>query len=270
MKFGLDQLLDDEEDFNGFPESEPKYRLRKPITPYLCSTPDDFSEERDFLVKKIFPEVHELCQLRGGNFFPVDIRWKSGDDQACTGNLLKLSLDYICKCSPYMICLLGESYGPYRPVDLPKLPETFQTPSEECDWRDRNYMMAAAAGYTWVLKETHQNTSITELEIIQATFLSENTHCHFYYRQPEHLGVKYGHLSQDERNELSKVHLPENEYADLNIRDLKQRIVKKALSVKYFHTFEELGRHVIKDWTAVIDIVYPPLEQPIEILCKQI
>ncbi|KAK3101125.1 hypothetical protein FSP39_001142 [Pinctada imbricata] len=262
MRLSMENLLDDEEELP-LPSPSPTYHLRKPITPYLCSTPDDFSEERNFLVEKVFPEVHEFCQLRGGHFFPVDIRWNSDDDQVCTGNMLKLCLDYICKCSPFMICMLGESYGPYRPVDWPKLPEKFKVLDEEADWKDRNYMMAAAAGYTWVLKETHQNTSITELEIIQATFLNENKHCYFYFRQPEHLDVKFGDMSPEIRSELSRVHLPENEYADLNIRDLKQRIVKKAMPVKYFQTLEELGRHVLKDWSAVIDTVYPPLEKPL-------
>jgi hypothetical protein len=85
-----------------------------------------------------------------------------------------------------------------------------------------------------VLQEGHQNTRLTELEIIQAAFLNNTKHCHFYYRQPEHLNYKYGHLSPEEREKQSRVHLPQNEYADLNIRDLKQRIVTDNLFIIVF------------------------------------
>ncbi|XP_022299970.2 tetratricopeptide repeat protein 41-like isoform X2 [Crassostrea virginica] len=264
----LENFFEDEDEDAQVAEVEQKYHLRKPIRPYLCSTPEDFNEEKDFLAKEIFPEIHKLCKLRGGNFLPYDIRWNPNGDETESGNLLKLNLDYITKSSPFFICLLGESYGPYRYGEKPPLPKkiTNLEDLEEMDWMDKNYLMAASAGYTWVLQESHQNTSFTELEIIQAAFLCDNKYCHFYFRQPEHLDVKFGNLPEEKRTQLSKVHLPENENADLSIRDLKQRIVKKALPVKYYRTNEELGRHVIKDWTLVIDAVYPALEHPLSTL----
>nr|XP_022299968.1 uncharacterized protein LOC111108403 isoform X2 [Crassostrea virginica] len=264
----LENFFEDEDEDAQVAEVEQKYHLRKPIRPYMCSTPEDFNEEKDFLAKEIFPEIHKLCKLRGGNFLPYDIRWNPNGDETESGNLLKLNLDYITKSSPFFICLLGESYGPYRYAEKPPLPKkiTNLEDLEEMDWMDKNYLMAASAGYTWVLQESHQNTSFTELEIIQAAFLCDNKYCHFYFRQPEHLDVKFGNLPEEKRNQLSKVHLPENENADLSIRDLKQRIVKKALPVKYYRTNEELGRHVIKDWTLVIDAVYPALEHPLSTL----
>nr|XP_022299795.1 uncharacterized protein LOC111108304 isoform X3 [Crassostrea virginica] len=264
----LENFFEDEDEDAQVAEVEQKYHLRKPIRPYVCSTPEDFNEEKDFLAMEIFPEIHKLCKLRGGNFLPYDIRWNPNGDETESGNLLKLNLDYITKSSPFFICLLGESYGPYRYAEKPPLPKkiTNLEDLEEMDWMDKNYLMAASAGYTWVLQESHQNTSFTELEIIQAAFLCDNKYCHFYFRQPEHLDVKFGNLPEEKRTQLSKVHLPENENADLSIRDLKQRIVKKALPVKYYRTNEELGRHVIKDWTLVIDAVYPALEHPLSTL----
>lgn len=256
---------DDEEE----PERNQKFHIRKPVKPYICSTPGDFNDERDFLLENIFPKLCDLCKLRGGYFSPVDIRWEYDDEQVVGGHLLKLLLDYICKCCPYFICLLGETYGPYRSLDAPKLPKRILTINEDADWLDKNYLISASAGYDWVLQEGHQNTSLTELEIIQAAFLNNTKHCHFYYRQPEHLNYKYGHLSADERNRLSQIHLPQDEYADLNIRDLKQRIVNKGIPVKFFKTLEELGNHVMKDWTEIIESVFPILEYPIETLDQE-
>lgn len=164
-----------------------KFTLRKPITPYVCSTPCDFTVERKFIEETVFPQLQELCQQRGTLFSPHDIQWTPDSLQTESGHLLRLNLDFIVKCSPYFLCLLGESYGPHRVPDGGKLPESLHNMPEDAHWLDKSYMTAASAGYTWILKEVHQNCSIPELEIIQAAFLSDNRYCHFYYRQPEHL-----------------------------------------------------------------------------------
>lgn len=66
-------------------------------------------------------------------------------------------------------------------------------------------------------------------------------------------------LSKEDQDKAIQLYKPDSEYADLNIRDLKQRIVNKGLPVKYFRTCAELGDHVLTDWKAVIDELYPPL-----------
>ena len=60
----IDDLLDDQDAVPDSPHQ--KYCLRSRITPYICSTPDDFVEEREHLVKHVFPRLHELCVHRGG------------------------------------------------------------------------------------------------------------------------------------------------------------------------------------------------------------
>ena len=75
-------------------------------------------------------------------------------------------------------------------------------------------------------------------------------------------------LSPEEEESCLCLYKPENEYADLNIRDLKQRIVNKGLPVKYFQTKEELGQHVFEDWLTIINQLFPPLLQGPEFLGK--
>ena len=70
---------------------------------------------------------------------------------------------------------------------------------------------------------------------------------------------------EDQESTIS-LYKPENEYADLNIRDLKQRVVNKGLPVKYFETKEELGQHVYEDWLTIINQLHPPLLQGPEFL----
>lgn len=77
-------------------------------------------------------------------------------------------------------------------------------------------------------------------------------------------------MADSDREKVIALHKPESEYADLNIRDLKQRIVNKGLPVKYFQTCGELGAHVFVDWKAVIDELYPPLFESLGIFGKLI
>ena len=176
----------DEEGFV-FDSAKQKYQLRKAITPYVCSTPCDFDKERKFIAEEVFPKLQELCEQRGSRFSACDLEWSPDGLQAESGHLLRVNLDYILKCSPYFLCLLGETYGPHRSPDRKKLAESLHSMPEDADWLDKNYMIAASAGYNWIKKEVHQNCSIPELEIIQAVFLGNNQYAHFYYRQPEHL-----------------------------------------------------------------------------------
>lgn len=186
VQFGFDS---DDEDAILEPVQQ-KYSLRKPVTPYVCSTPYDLEEERTFIAERIFPQLEELCRHRGTRFNPYDIQWRPDSLQAETGHLLQVNLDFIVKCSPYFLCLLGETYGPHRVPDSGRLPESLHSMTEETPWIDRSYMVAAAAGYKWIMKDVHQNCSLPEIEIIQAAFLGDSHKCHFYYRQPEHLDDK--------------------------------------------------------------------------------
>ena len=42
---------------------------------FISSTFRDMQEEREHLVKKIFPEIRALCRERGITFTDVDLRW---------------------------------------------------------------------------------------------------------------------------------------------------------------------------------------------------
>lgn len=55
---------------------------QKPIQPYICSTLDDFQEERDYLANSSFPQLSEFCSSRGACFKAVDLRWSALKAQA--------------------------------------------------------------------------------------------------------------------------------------------------------------------------------------------
>ena len=98
-----------------------QFELRDAISPYVCSTPLDFSKERNYLSRVIFPQLNQLCKSRGSFFNPTDLRWTPGDPNSEKGFLLTTVLSSIRKCSPFFICLLGETYGPFREQGSPSL-----------------------------------------------------------------------------------------------------------------------------------------------------
>ena len=78
---------------------------------FISSTFRDFIEERDELVKKVFPELRRRCRQRFVEIVEVDLRWGITVEQAESGQVLPICLSEIEKCRPFFIGLLGERYG---------------------------------------------------------------------------------------------------------------------------------------------------------------
>lgn len=78
---------------------------------FISSTQHDLQEERDHLVRRVFPEIRALCRERGINFTEVDLRWdESGEEKI--GEIIRASLDEIDYCRPWFLSILGDDYGP--------------------------------------------------------------------------------------------------------------------------------------------------------------
>jgi len=52
---------------------------------FISSTFRDMQEERDYLVKYIFPELRRRCRERQVEFVDVDLRWAIPDEQKAEG-----------------------------------------------------------------------------------------------------------------------------------------------------------------------------------------
>ncbi|CAG5115902.1 unnamed protein product [Candidula unifasciata] len=248
------------------------FELRKPVSPYICSTPLDFNKERQFLSDVVFPKLNDLCKSRGAYFNPVDLRWKPADAKTEEGLLLKTSLNAITHCVPFFLCLLGETYGPFRDDSaarllLPQYAGQLDIP-RDLDWLDKNLVLAASGGHSWVLQEGNQYKSITELEVTQAVLLTQSPHATLYYRRSDHLDshlVPTVENKQEAKTDLS-LYSSESEQAKGKIHYLKQRLVNRGVSVKYFSTVEELEKLVLEDWAEIIDLCLPPLLHDVQLL----
>ena len=91
----------------------PKKRL---VRVFLSSTFRDFIEERDILVKRVFPELRQFCRDRFVELVEVDLRWGITAEQSEKGEVLPICLKEITRCrpganesdSPYFVGMLGE------------------------------------------------------------------------------------------------------------------------------------------------------------------
>ena len=98
-------------------KAKPLAAGRREIRVFISSTFRDMQEEREELVKQVFPQLRRLCESRGVTWGEVDLRWGVSDEAKAEGKVLPLCLAEIEHCRPYFIGLLGERYGsPYLPV----------------------------------------------------------------------------------------------------------------------------------------------------------
>ncbi|XP_051886682.1 putative tetratricopeptide repeat protein 41 [Pristis pectinata] len=164
---------------------------------------------------------------------------------------LKITLDYITKHSPFLICLLGQKYGEYCTTCFSMGGSDVQGLS----MLERNMYIAANNGYSWILDENYRTSSQLELEIIEAAFLNDSGFSFFYFRDPQYVDDMLLSVPQHERWMVDRK--SRDHYEERKIWELKEKIISKGLPVKFFRTIEELGEAVLKDWRDAIDKLYP-------------
>ncbi|ETR68436.1 MAG: hypothetical protein OMM_10527 [Candidatus Magnetoglobus multicellularis str. Araruama] len=123
---------------------------KREIRIFISSTFRDMANERDWLVKFVFPVLQKKCRERGVELSWVDLRWGVTEEQAENGHVLSICFTEIEKCSPYFIGILGQRYG-YVPENI----------SEELITKE-----------PWLLD--YLDRSITELEILKGVFYNSN------------------------------------------------------------------------------------------------
>ena len=133
------------------------------LTFFISSTFKDMQEEREILVKHVFPQLHKLCNERSVSFTEVDLRWGITKAQAERGAVLPSCLEEIDRCRPFFLGLLGERYG-WVPAEI------------EQELVDKQPWLA-----------NHGEESMTALEIIHGALSNAsmaNRAC-FYFRDPD-------------------------------------------------------------------------------------
>ncbi|MBF0169764.1 MAG: DUF4062 domain-containing protein [Nitrospinae bacterium] len=196
------------------------------IRVFLSSTFRDMHEERNELVRRVFPELERRLARRMVGFAPVDLRWGITAEEAERGNTLAVCLDEIDRCYPYFIGLLGERYGWVPPhADDP--------------------------AYT--------GRSITEIEIVHGALEREERrdNLFFYFRSRE--------ASRRIEERLSRVdgYEAEHETSAVRLEALKERIRATGFFLREgYPDAKTLGRWVLDDLWRAFDRQYPEAGAP--------
>jgi nephrocystin-3 len=217
-----------------FPDNKSPHDTRQ-IRVFISSTFRDMMEERDVLVKFIFPQLRRLCESRGVTWGEVDLRWGVTDEAAAEGKVLPICLEEINRCRPYFIGLLGERYG-WVPDSIPE---------------------ALLEKEPWLKEQFKGKKSVTELEILHGVLRNPQMagHAFFYFRDPAYIQS----LPKKVRDDFVSESPEEKE----KLRKLKEQIRKSGLSVQEnYPDPKALGELVLADLTEVIDQYWPEGSQP--------
>lgn len=85
--------------------------LKREIRVFISSTFSDMQQERNYLVKKIFPDIERECRKRNVEFIALDLRWGITEEEAKHGKVVEICINEIDRTRPFFIGLLGGRYG---------------------------------------------------------------------------------------------------------------------------------------------------------------
>ena len=199
-------------------------------------------EEREHLVKKIFPEVRALCRKKGITFTEIDLRWGLTDEDVALGQVIRACLEEVDKCRPYFIGITGSRYG-FVPsfLDIQKDPVLLQR-------------------YPWIEDATLNEMSITEMEAYYAVLGTATDHidnqpadkARFYFRRQR----RSFEDEEDENEELQKLEAYQQRIEanrqTTRFEAYQQRIEASGLPIERFRDPVSLGEMIYDDLIEII------------------
>lgn len=189
---------------------------------FVSSTFRDLQEEREYLIKKVFPEIRSICRLRGVTFTEVDLRWGLTEEQQRLGRIIRTCLEEIDRCRPYFIGIIGRRYG-----WMPEYHEVIMDP----EIQDR---------YPWIEALSLEGASLLEMEFTHGVLNGDGQKASFYHRIEANTVI-------DEPERLQQ---------------LIGKVRDSGNSIKDFRTPEELGESVRAELLRIIDESWPLAEVP--------
>jgi tetratricopeptide (TPR) repeat protein len=199
---------------------------------FLSSTFRDFAEERDLLVRKVFPELRRRCRERQVELIDVDLRWGITEKQAQRGEVMPICMAEIDRSRPYFMGFIGERYG--------WVPEKHQY--DPSLLREQPWLVGHRGG-----------KSVTELEMLHGVLNNPAMagRAFFYFRNPAYSLSKGG------------AYLSESSADKAKLEQLKDRIRHSRFPVlENYASPEALAQRVQEDLWRLIDESFPLEEVP--------
>ncbi len=209
---------------------------------FISSTFRDMMNEREYLVKKVFPELRKKFKNRAVTITEVDLRWGVLEEEAENGKVIDICLTEIDKSRPYFIGLLGARYG-WIP--------------NETEFQKHKKIIE---NFGWVQNDVANKLSITEMEIQYGVLRNEQMYgrAFFYLR--------------DDSNERSMVYKEEADSVEKEKLINLKRIITNSDKIKSANFFEseELGEKVFNDLSKIIEDDFPPLNEELKAVLPQL
>lgn len=199
---------------------------------FLSSTFRDFGEERDLLVRRVFPALRARLKDRFVDLVDVDLRWGITAEQAERGEVLPICLAEIDRARPYFVGMLGERYGWIPPSD--------------------GYALDLLERHSW-LHDHRGGKSVTELEILHGVLNDPKMagRAFFYFRSADYAAAKGGDYVPTLEDDL------------IRQRHLKDRIRKSGFPVvEDYPTPEAFAAKLEEDLWTILDEAYPEDQIP--------
>lgn len=197
---------------------------------FISSTFFDMQEEREEIIKRIFPQIKASFEQRRITVREVDLRWGIPQSEIDEGKLLEICLEEVANCSPFFICFLGNRYG----TVIKEIPHKI------------------LSNHPWL--QEHQNKSLTELEILKGVFINteqKSPHAFFYLRESLNDKITQGKYDRE--------YFDNDDEAQRNkLDDLKNRIRNSSFVVREYSDPRQLGKFLFDDLTALIETLFPP------------
>jgi nephrocystin-3 len=206
--------------------------ISRTVRVFLSSTFRDFAEERDLLVRKVFPELRRKCRERQVELVDVDLRWGITEEEAQQGKVIPICLAEIDRSRPFFMGFIGERYG--------------WIPEQE------KYDLSLIMEQPW-LDEHRGGKSVTELEMLHGVLNNPamEDRAFFYFRDPKWSQKKGG------------AYLCEGSAEKEKLEALKNRIRQSGFPVvEDYPTPEALAERVKEDLWKLIDEAFPESEVP--------
>jgi nephrocystin-3 len=205
--------------------------MNRSVRIFLSSTFRDYGEERDLLVRKVFPNLRAKLKDRFVELVDVDLRWGITVQQAERGEVLPICLAEIDRARPYFVGMLGDRYGWIPPKDA--------------------YAPDLVERQPW-LNDHRGGKSVTELEMLHGVLNNPKMagRALFYFRSSSYAKLKGGD------------YLPESPADHARQQKLKERISQHRFPVVRYRDPEAFAKRLEKDLWKLLDNEFPATSVP--------
>lgn len=192
---------------------------KRQIRVFISSTFQNMNLEREYLIKKIFPEMRQKAYERNVSLVEVDLRWGITEEDSKNGKVIDICFDEIDNSIPFFIGIIGNRYG----------------------WCPDNKDISPneSRHYDCISKYINEQLSITEMEILYGAIER---------KEPIYASFFFNSETEDENN----IDYPQK------LNNLK-KMIKGDCRYPYFEysTKEELGNKVKDYFIKLLDKLFP-------------